>query len=50
MGVYKLVHDAGIFIGPVLMGVILDSIGMEHAFVSASGIFLFGTLLLALFY
>jgi len=50
MGVYKLVHDIGIFVGPVVMGLLLDHFGMSHAFSSAAAICLLGTLLLGLFY
>ncbi len=50
MGVYKLVHDAGIFIGPVMMGVIIDQLGMQHAFTTAAAVFLLGTVLLVAFY
>lgn len=50
LGVYKLIHDVGIFVGPVMMGIILDYAGMSHAFTFASIVFILGTVLLLAFY
>lgn len=50
MGVYKLIHDAGIFIGLVMMGIIIDRAGMQHTFITAAVVFLLGTILLVMFY
>ncbi|MBF0207162.1 MAG: MFS transporter [Oligoflexia bacterium] len=50
MGVYKLVHDAGIFIGPVMMGIGFDRAGVSNSFGVAAMVFLVGTLLLSFCY
>jgi MFS family permease len=50
ISVYKLFHDAGVFIGPALIGVLADRLGLRAAFRITAGIIAFGVLALLIFF
>jgi MFS family permease len=46
ISVYKLFHDAGVFIGPALIGLLADRLGLRSAFRVTAGIIAIGVLAL----
>lgn len=50
IGIYKFTHDVGVFVGPALMGGIIQFAGSVYAFLVAGAIIFVGSALLGVFY
>jgi MFS family permease len=50
ISVYKLFHDAGVFIGPALIGLVADWLGLRAAFQVTAGVIAIGVVALLYFF